>query len=178
MDFKKKIEKVFGGNLPDIFHLNVDGILETALKAQGFSVDDILEPIRINDINFSILIQEYITGLNSRSRTPEEKIAEQKASEEPENARRQLGVLFRSQFVEIIQDKELDIHSKIGYCIFTRSLLQAYHYIYRQDWVDDQSNFVRELFDVEIHYKKEYNRFLAWQQQQSANQQSQLIKPI
>ena len=146
--YKDKLYRVFFGNPPKFMLEVPEDISVIALKKQGvdYTYGDLF-PSNILSVNFPRLIQDVGLILKERGIYDDLSI--------PIEVRQSaMGVFYRSEFVETIQDTHKDNWQKIFLSFYFRSYLTAIDNIYKCHVIDNQPTFINELLKAENYYSQ------------------------
>jgi hypothetical protein len=177
MDYKEKILKVFIGNAPAIFTFAHSDALQKALAKQNMSFEDGFVPRDLERLNYSTLVQDMVNIGNETAKTEEEVIAGKEAESNMDAFRKNFATVMRAQFLEVIQDVDVDPVQKVCYCLFCRKFFEAMKYIYQVELIQDHIVFMKELLDCEEHYRREIWRLHQLSEEALANMPPAVFAP-
>ncbi len=148
-DLKKLLERIFLGEVPPSLSFIENESSIEAFKRQGIEYDANGKfPESIIKLNYVLFIQDIVE-------IQKEKGIKASQFTKPEEFRRDMGILFRSGYLEFIQDHKRDNFEKLLFTHFIRRFLSTYQTIYHIDIMNDQAYFLDELGSMEDYFGQE-----------------------
>lgn len=158
-EIKKKLERIFMGEIPKSLPFINDEITYEALKRQGVEFSPDGKFPNVLNVNFVTFIQDIEEIKRERNAKTDNDI-------DVETMMSDLGILIRSVYIEYINDSNNSNEEKLLFTFFIRKILITYDQVYHIHIIDEQPHFVNELTALEDFYYNVGMQELAQQQEQ------------